>query len=509
MGEDKYKFSNATIKAVMNASKQNFGHGISQMFSDFGDIEAAKETKKENKPKLELAEINLKNIKDTVKDKSNLMTLVKSGKSLEDSNIEFITPEYYSLAKDFADKNKSLMDIDSANYNIAQANTLFMKDGVFNESSFYSHMDKALKDKKINSKVYASVIDTVNKATERGIYTKKSTGIVTNDYKNYQLITDSMQKNGIKDIPSFGEYMKDDKISHSPSVEQKNYKAEMESKFGDKKDSWTPYHEWALNYRQAKKLTGENTYNNIINKTISTFSSKHNITDLSNFDFAKAIKDKTITVNEKNILARKLASTREAKTLESQFGKYNVGYKVIEKQAMRFANYARSSTVNTNIVQNATDVLKTYIPDLNPSKEDIENFEFRSDYLNLASVILKLQSGLTVTDKERIQFDKSMGTLSKNKKTNFVGIKQKLTDRKNALAGVKDVSPEYFNIKYGDRLRSLENSLSIIDSYLNNDTTKTENEESKIVIIKDKRSSSNNSNNVINSVEDFDKLLGN
>ena len=160
----------------------------------------------------------------------------------------------------------------------------------------------------------------------------------------------------------------------------------------------------------------------------------------------------------------------------------NEGYAVIDGQAQRFAKYAQSSTVNTNVIQNAKDIVKTYIPNLNLTNDEVQNFEFRSDFLNTAATILKLQSGLTVTDKERERFDKSMGTLNKNKDVNFIGLKQQILDRKNALEAIKDTAPEYFNIKYGHRLRNLENSLTMIDEYLNDG----ENKKDDVTILKDK-----------------------
>ncbi len=493
MSEDKFKIDPNLINSIQQSKTKNVGHSISKLFDDLGNVAEYKEQKRveaeDKQSKKELERINLEAIKQQTADKANFMKFVKMDSSIEDSGIEFNTPEYYTLAKDFSNKKKTLLEEDAINYNMAQATKLFMDEkGNFNEKAFYSHMDKKLLDKKIDEKIYAGVIDGINKARKGGIYSEKkeSKDIYTTDYKNYILENTQLHGENKKSWPLFSEWK--NQKSYAPSIEKKNYEDEMTSQFGEDKTSWTPYHEWLPNYRQSKKLSGENTYNQVIDVVVKDYSEKLKTDDFSKVDFNKAIEDKLITPNEKRYLERKLASTREAKNLETTFSKYKQEYAVIDGQAQRFAKYANSKAVNTDVIQNATDIVKTYIPDFNMSKEEVENFEFRSDFLNLSSVILKLQSGLTVTDKEREQFNRSMGTLLKNKKVNFIGIKQKILDRKNALESIKDTAPEYFNVKYGHRLRSIESSLDVIDGYLQNDNDNKEKNTNEVTILKDKTS---------------------
>jgi len=288
----------------------------------------------------------------------------------------------------------------------------------------------------------------------------------------------------------------------SLTTDQKNFKAEQED---------NEYKEWRVGEKQSRKLTGDATYNQIVNKQIDLYSNKLETTNFADVDFEQVLLDEKITPNEKRKLERTLASSKEARTLENNFGKYKAEYSTIEGQADRFAKYANSKELDTNIVQNATDVVKSFIPGFNPSQEEIENFEFRSDFINLSSTILRLQSGLTVSDKERQQFERSMGTLSKNKKVNFIGIKQKILDKKNALEGIKTTAPEYFNVKYGHTLRSLDKSINSIDGYINNEESgKQDNKNDEITIINPRNNQPviSTQSNVIDSTEAFDKLLG-
>ncbi|SFV65501.1 hypothetical protein MNB_SV-14-112 [hydrothermal vent metagenome] len=136
---------------------------------------------------------------------------------------------------------------------------------------------------------------------------------------------------------------------------------------------------------------------------------------------------------------------------------------VIRGQAINFGRYADSDNVDTNFLKSKVDEIKTYIPGLEYSDKEIENEEFRRDFLNITSTLLKLQSGLTVSDKELTRFEQSMGTLERNKNTNFIGVKKKLEDVRNGFLGIKAIDPQYFNIKYGDSIRGLSTSIELID----------------------------------------------
>ena len=143
----------------------------------------------------------------------------------------------------------------------------------------------------------------------------------------------------------------------------------------------------------------------------------------------------------------------------------------IKGQAQRFAKYANSDNVTTNVFKDAVDKAKTFIPGLNYNKDEIENESMRRDFLNFSSTILKLKSGLTVSDKEAKRFEQSLGTLSKNKESNFIGIRQQLLDIRNNINGTKRIAPEYFNLKYGSNIRALDKSINQINHAIGDKNT--------------------------------------
>lgn len=223
MRDDKFTLSPQLISTIAETNKQNAGTHIAKLFDDLGNVEEYKYKKQEEAQekavKQEINNINLDAIKNQAQDKQNFMKYVKLGVPLEESGLEFKTPEYYSLANDFGKKEKSLSDADAIKYNASEANRMFAKNGVFDENSFYTHMDNKLKNKEINDQVYAEVIDGVNKARKGGIYKEKSDSNLTNEYKNYQL--------GQLD-PNYRMYQdrnrKSGDASYAPTNEMKNYK---------------------------------------------------------------------------------------------------------------------------------------------------------------------------------------------------------------------------------------------------------------------------------------------
>lgn len=269
MRDDKFTLSPQLISTIAETNKQNAGTHIAKLFDDLGNVEEYKYKKQEEAQdkaaKQEINNINLDAIKNQAQDKQNFIKYVKLGVPLEESGLEFKTPEYYSLANDFGKKEKSLSDADAIKYNYSEANRMFAKDGAFDENSFYSHMDNKLKNKEINDQVYAEVIDGVNKARKGGIYKEKTdnSSIYTTDYKNHLLQ---------KADPSFNPNQGYGSGSGSTN-EIKNYKAYKESMIADGKTP-IPYYAWAedknLDKNMGMGIKDMNYVDGLVSKALSS-----------------------------------------------------------------------------------------------------------------------------------------------------------------------------------------------------------------------------------------------
>ncbi len=482
---DSKQFNPYLARQISDSKGRNYGHVFGDMFNNLGQNKEDAVKAENEKVKNEINKTTLDIAKDKVHDNKAYASYVNSDYAdfntwSKDNDVQLKTPEMIDLAEKTSDKKlQKVYDESLADHEkYLKENNLFLdKSGNVNLTEVRKQLSKDPQNLYLAEAFERKYGSKLNKPAKE----------LTQKDKYDLLKTEStILKNQAQTKKINNEINNPDK--YSPTIMQKEYRAEMKSKYGNDEKLWEPIHEYATKYRQSKKMTGEATYNTIINGVIDDYSKKLETEDFSNIDFNKAIDEGKITPNEKRKLERNLASTREAKNLESQYGKYKADFETIAGQAERFAKYANSKSVNTDVIQNATDIVKSYIPDLDPSDEDVQNFEFRSDFLNLSSTILKLQSGLTVTDKEREQFNKSMGTLSKNKKVNFIGLKQKILDRRNALSGIKNTAPEYFNIKYGDTLRNIDDSIVVIDNFLKDDIQDESTNKTKVLFdMRDKK----------------------
>lgn len=207
--ESKYRIDPNITTKIMDSKGVNYGHAISKMFDTLGDIELKDDERAQKaqdraltqeslklgienaKKDQEIKGISVQKIKDEIEDEKQFMNFAKSGQSVEDytkSGNTFRTSQYFTLAKDFGDKEKQLLDADAVAYNYAEASKRFYdsETQTFDENGFYTYMDTKLKNGEINSKVYASVIDGVNKARKGGIYTDSISqkDLLTDDSKD-------------------------------------------------------------------------------------------------------------------------------------------------------------------------------------------------------------------------------------------------------------------------------------------------------------------------------------
>lgn len=156
------------------------------------------------------------------------------------------------------------------------------------------------------------------------------------------------------------------------------------------------------------------------------------------------------------------------------------GIGAVTTTVSKLEKLAKEDKVETGVVKNQLDKLKEYIPESwrGVDEKDLANTEFRKAFLSVSSTILKLQSGLTVTDAERADFQSSMGSLNRNTKTNLSGIKLKFDEIKANYDSIKQIEPTLFNLKYSKTAATLSNLSSSLDKLIS--PTETEQEPTSI-----------------------------
>lgn len=172
-------------------------------------------------------------------------------------------------------------------------------------------------------------------------------------------------------------------------------------------------------------------------------------------------------------VVRSLENTQGGKKLTANISqKLGADLGAVETTALKLSSLAKDKKVSTDAVMNATSAVKSYLPDSlrEVTAEDLKNQEFKSAYLSSAAVFLKLQSGLTVSDREAANFANSFGTLNKNTKVNMLGLKTKLDEvigsyEKNAL-----LEPTLYNLKYKSGVSSMKAISGNIEGFLNGNT---------------------------------------
>lgn len=172
--------------------------------------------------------------------------------------------------------------------------------------------------------------------------------------------------------------------------------------------------------------------------------------------------------------ARKLEDTEGGKKLTANIAaNLKEGLGAVKNSATVLSSLVNNDNVSTSMVKEQINQVKAYLPESmrDMTDADLKDAEFRQAYLSTSAVFLKLQSGLTVSDKERETFEKSFGTLSKNTKVNMTGLKTKLDEVISTYEANKALEPALYNIKYAPTIRDFKSISSNIDNYVNEGTT--------------------------------------
>lgn len=175
-----------------------------------------------------------------------------------------------------------------------------------------------------------------------------------------------------------------------------------------------------------------------------------------------------------NTAIRDLENTPGGKKLVNNISKkVGDGLGAVQTSATKLADLATKEKVETAVVKNQVDAVKQYIPEAlkDVDEEDLKDVNFRQAFLSVTATMLKLQSGLTVSEAEAQRFAGSMGTLNKNTKVNMSGLKNKVDEIIGDYEANKTLEPTLYNAKYRAPIQGLKNVSEQLDSYLGNKQT--------------------------------------
>jgi len=444
-------FSPQLMKSIQDTNTNNAGTHIAKLFDDLGNVEEYKYKKQEEAQekavKQEINNINLDAIKNQAQDKQNFMKYVKLGVPLEESGLEFKTPEYYSLANDFGKKEKSLSAADAIKYNASEANRMFAKDGVFDENSFYTHMDNKLKNKEINDQVYAEVIDGVNKARKGGIYKEVGEKTYTSEYKNYTYS---------KLDPNFSNFLDRNKKSGDGSSgstnEIKNYKAYKESMLADGK-SPVPYYAWAedknLDKNMGMGIKDMNYVDGLVSKALS-----------SNDPVEKA----NAGNKYRNINKDAIESDKYFRGLAPTVYQLEEAQKLVQKGGA-----------------GAGDEIKNQFSVWTGLDWDKTTQEGRTAFLSVLQPLAKSSMTGSVSDRDMKTLESSFATLYQSDKAVANALQNKAKQMLSTAKTHEEAHPSYV------QLRGYDKSINMLESIVNGQTSTNKEENKKVEILADKR----------------------
>lgn len=181
-------------------------------------------------------------------------------------------------------------------------------------------------------------------------------------------------------------------------------------------------------------------------------------------------KDKVLV----NTAIRDLEETPGGKKLVTNISKkLGDGLGAVQAASTKIADLATKENVETAVVKNQIDAVKQYIPEAlkSVSEEDLKDVGFRQAYLSVTSTMLKMQSGLTVSEAEAQRFAASMGTLNKNTKVNMSGLKNKVDEIIGDYEANSALEPTLYNAKYKTPIQGLKSVSKQLDSYLGNSSS--------------------------------------
>ena len=211
--------------------------------------------------------------------------------------------------------------------------------------------------------------------------------------------------------------------------------------------------------------------NEKISIDVSKLENKGINLNAQDFSLDKVAQEDKVAVNT---AIRDLENTPGGKKLVNNISKkLGDGLGAVQTASAKIADLATKENVETAVVKNQIDAVKQYIPEAlkSVSEEDLKDVGFRQAYLSVTSTMLKMQSGLTVSEAEAQRFAASMGTLNKNTKVNMSGLKNKVDEIIGDYEANSALEPTLYNAKYKTPIQGLKSVSKQLESYLGNSSS--------------------------------------
>jgi hypothetical protein len=355
------------------------------------------------------------------------------------------TPEQIANTEARSKISKALFKVQdrSGNWNIASAENIFKQTNLQSRiaSSEWETINQTFRDAKT---ALTPIKDPDDPLTEFTMAYKKLYG---EDAKPEEIMKAYEDREAKK---------KEQKGFEPFSIQEAKFVAELETKIA--KGTATQAEKAQLDaYKRNEAGAGYKT-NVAMKGDLGKFEQKYNI-NLTTDDVSKIPQ---AAQGELTRLVRDIESTPAGKEVTRLVSK-NIegGLGAVMTTVAKLSTLASQEKVETGLVRSQLDKVKEYIPEswLSVDDKDLANSEFRKAFLSVSSTILKLQSGLTVTDAERADFQNSMGSLNRNVKTNMAGIKLKFDELNANYQLIRQLEPTLYNIKYA-KSAAIMNELS-------------------------------------------------
>lgn len=301
------------------------------------------------------------------------------------------------------------------------------------------------------SELNTNLVQDLNSKVESGeITTEQAWSMLNNKGKSANSAKSEMTPFSIKEAEYFG-----------------NLKTKIASGIATPEETAT-YNSWLTKVggsgaAMSEKVSGD--LNKLQNNGIDLISPDFNLESLDGKDKAEA-----------TTAIRNLENTTAGKKLVNNIAaKLGNGLGAVKATADKLESLVTDKNVSTAIVKEQINQVKSYLPEAltEMSDSDLNDAEFRQAYLSAASVFLKLQSGLTVSEAEAARFATSFGTLNKNTKVNMIGLKTKLDEVIADYESNSVLEPTLYNAKYRKPIEAMKQTSKNLESFVNKPVPKS------------------------------------
>lgn len=172
---NRFKLDPNIVKMAGDSKALNYGHAVSQMFKDLGDIKVQQKQEERADTENSYKQIQLQNIKDEIADDKKFAEFVANDNPEEYlKNNPFTTGKYTLQSKEFLEKNKNKFSEEQRKKHFEYATTYFTDDkGNFDINGAKNHLKTKFENGEIDADTYHNVADSIYQKAKYGIYADK------------------------------------------------------------------------------------------------------------------------------------------------------------------------------------------------------------------------------------------------------------------------------------------------------------------------------------------------